>query len=486
MTALPSKINPPVRYNRDLRRGLGSFWQDVFEGKNDLDALLDSAATLQRQVDLDTELASESVGRKTLPAFQAYRVKPLRLAEPDLQVFRRDLVYGAESDLVYSTNADAHYSEAGSSADTAEGKEWPGPFRLKIKDGLYSVAAIGNRPSNPDKTLIFGADYRIVQNQAGYWLEFEDNPFRSDFQIRHDVNNNRNTVLWLWRAQYDRSLPYRHFGWLPGLADNDIPSKRELKLVNAAWDTIISGGNTVSLAQAISAVLGVPSIEENGETVELVLTPPDVVEDVVVVTDKNTYKLPDGVTPESVGNSLLVGQFPTPDLRIYSGVNYSSKMEEDGVLVDLKLSPEWFDFEINGPLTFENQDKTVTVDDSGTVTTVRWDILGDTEDVDTFWAYVDQSALDGKSVARELSGPDRVEPMDEDIPDTINPAKWILGHVLPTATILYVNAEKIDVRESVERKLSKLYNLLPAHSPFLVLISRSGSTTIRYGSISTE
>lgn len=455
-------------YVQSMYGALGSFWSEVWEADRDLEALLAAAATVQRNVNLWGGQAVAAVGRQESLPHLAYTLRPWRLQEHDLQVFRRDALYGTDSPL---PDDELWYLEAGSPADSEFGRSWVGPFRIPVPMGLRRCGAILDSPAKPKRVWHPGLDFQIVRNPSGWWVEFENSPFRGGRNIRY-TEQGAEITLWLWQAEFDNALPEEHFGWVVGVQPTADPADRRLALINHRWDALTRGSTSQGFRQAIGEKLEVPVSKHPQETVEQILVYPEIPTGHLVVTDQECYFLREGLTPAVVvGDTISGGSFLCEEVSLHFGDGYAEKALQGVEATKLTLKPDWFGFDIDTPLTFDNTQQFLTVTTENGVTTVRFPISGQPEAVDAFWAQVDSYP---NSLARELAGWTSGVPSAADLPQKVNPAQVVLEKSLQTAIALVIHADKFPDMD-INARLRDIIDLLPAHVPLLVMQRLDGS-----------
>jgi hypothetical protein len=406
----------------DVRALAGGYWIEVYEGKDQVEDLVDARNTLW-QASLSTwQEAEKSKSRfaispfkiKTWSYFPIFKSKGISVEG----VFGGGATYGGQG-LAYGQTAGASWSLTG---------------------GLASVSQIYNRISNPSASLYEGIDFSIdpVANR----LVFNTNPFSDSRFATKDVidasgNSDTELALWLYSAKFDLKSIQQIYGLPIGV---DGASSEDYKqLINNVYDCLILGMSAGRLANILGHSLQAPVAKTN-EIIERIHDS----DRKVVITDKNVYFLtPKSSASVSVGDSVIAGTSLSTGLRIQELRSGSDISGINAITLGKGLISNQFAHD----LTFTNNTVPTKVTTRDDLTELSFEVGGHPFDVDHFWEVVHRNGeAQGRTIAQGLDS--RVvkvgEPTAESLPTSINPLRFLIDEIIPGGiTLVTIRAEEV-------------------------------------------
>jgi hypothetical protein len=399
---------------------LGNFWSRDYAGYQQVVDTIDGTLEIYRQVYQEIQECAAVMSRHTLPIFKLRRWLPIRIQESAL--VRPPRFYGDG----YLYGAGLLYGETDPS----------GAWRTGL-DGVDRIPAMTNRISSASIHLFDGLDFTITD---GY-LRFRDNPFDNELWAPQTLFDDgepvdREIILWAHQVEMTATYIYDHLGSVLGV--NNTSSSLALRDgLNAIMDAIVNGCSAQNPIQFLSAITGIPFAKADGEVVEVVMPFDD---DLYIITDQQVYTFPVETTAlVAVGDSLRKYQALTTAAQIHT--------LNRGVVPDIRalaIGKNLTTYAENADLVFINEAVPIetTTDDDDRLK-VTFELGGDTEDVEAFWAAVHAYGLaDGRTFAQYLDqrSVQDDEPLPEHLPSTINPLEFLI------ANILRYNAIVIEIR----------------------------------------
>lgn len=391
---------------------LGSFWQNSYAGNSVVADILYAQAQLEAQQHLTL--------LETLAALSRF----------DVPVFHTDNWYFLqfrESERNSAAVAVPDYGDAG--VTYADGDSYGTPRTLgnifSAPAGLASAPLILNRITAPSVTLTEGIDYSLDRRRGT--ISFVTNPFDNPLIAKRTIFINgvaadREIGLWVFHGKFDLAQIYAQFGYVLGLKLASSEGYRSL--LNAIFDALIEGTTARQVEQALSALAGIPLVQEQQETVETIIND---TRRLLIVTDQHVYAFPPAAVPlVAVGDSVSAGQSLTDALQFYEF--NSGQLSND--LRALSVGSGFLGYGYYQDLTFENKTVPLVVEtDSDGFTRVSFEVSGFPLDVEKFWDDVHQVGLArGQTLAHLLDR--RVnkegEPTAAWLPETVNPLLFLI------------------------------------------------------------
>jgi hypothetical protein len=255
-----------------------------------------------------------------------------------------------------------------------------------------------------------------------------DDPARSEPDVE--------TVLWASDVLIDRNYLAEHLSYPLGA---DAPSSAVVKrILNAAWSSIASGLTPELLKTLLAAMMNVPVIQHERETVINIETTDDAQ---VVHTDAGTYyvslkaRLIDGL---HAGSILRKGDLLDESLRVYPYLNayqqapFSVPVEQDIPSITLppailRPTTQYGIYAMWGDVEVKRSEASPS--DANKNPHLYFDIGGTARDVDAFWNDVWLHAERQNISMEELIGPEGAH---------ISPARFFIKHFVGANTIFVV------------------------------------------------
>lgn len=459
-----------------LLRVLGSYWDEVFEARDQLAAYTQAIAAGAQQTQLDLLEAIAALSRFDVPIFHTENWYPVTLHKSQLNTTDANFYKFSETVAEFSGELLLDFNA-------------PRPtdfFTFPAPEKLAGAAHIFDRVLFPTISLVSGADFKVTEPGI---IVFTQNPFDLASIPRTPVYNENNELvdevmtLWAFRAQLDYQYVFRQFSYAVNMQLESGENAKQL--MNAVFDGLIAGGATVAtLNAALSAVFDVPTTRTAGEIVETISTDR---RGVFIATDKHVYRFAPGATPVvEVGNVLrerdaLVDTFTIIELN---------RGELPSDFPALALDKNFTTACYQSDLIFENKEVPLTVrtNHPSGYTYVEFPIAGFPADVRNFFALVHERGV--RSIA-PLPDPcttpniskygtlahllDRRttpigEPSASDLPPTINPLQFLVKNVLRNhAFIVIVKLAGLGEKRLPLYNIRHIRQLIPPYAGMFIV-----------------
>lgn len=410
----PTKTNVNFVYDNMatdvLMSNLGTFWSQIIDDQL-VRAKLSGQVLLDEQTILDSAAAIAAVSMFELPVFNKKLWKLFSFSESNLLANSKqpyklgdtDIELGGETPIVL-----------GQTRDIAD-------WRIKLPANVVTVGYITDNVFKP--TTIWAVDTHFTI-EDGY-IVFKQNPFDASFRLtKTDTENICN--MWLCNIRQDLNDIYNEFGYVLDLYTR-ASSDNYLTLVQAGFNSLINGTNSLALRSYMASVLGIKIVENDIETVEVVQT---TAKHLQIITNKSVYEFAKTATSlVSVGDRVYRGDILVDTVKIYDSVSLRSDSLPFSFLT---IAPHLMNKKLNGALIFKNKAvSTVYTLDSDGYADVRFDIGGEAEDVQTFWTNAKAAwEASGVSVAASLrKTPGTNMPVESDVMPTVNPMNYLIKNI---------------------------------------------------------
>lgn len=366
---MPNYVFPDTVYDQpvNLLAVLGSWWANTYTSSDQVAAIVQGKAQVENQSLLDLMDLLASLSRFSVPIYHIDTWFPLYLRASQ----RND----AQTSLL-RYNATANY-DAGERYDVPQNRPWhafPRPAKMMTAPLLL------NRFVGPTMTQNEGIDYMLVDNA----IIFRNNPF-DDPRVAtrtvyvDGVATDTEALVWVFRGEFDWDTIYRQFAYVIGLRLQSSAGYR--KLMNAVYDAMVGGTTQADIMQAMSAMTGVPLVQEAVETIKDITAD---TQNLLIITDLSVYKFGLAATPVvTVGQKVYRGQAMTDALRIYE---LNRGVVPEG-LTSLAVGSGFLSTCFYADLVFEDKDVPLVVDTNhpSGYTRVSWGLGGFPLDVDQFF-----------------------------------------------------------------------------------------------------
>jgi len=469
----------PAYPEDDLNKGqrlltlLGSFWSELFDDRDKLQAHLQSSAHEQGQTHLNFLETVACVSRFTVPVFHR--------EDWHLLVFKRSEVENTASvykagDLVYGPQSGAVPGRPAGFIQTYGGRDRLDVVKVPLPSPLVDLpVTLQNLVINPSLVLVKGTDYDIEVRANSRVVVFRDDPFANDYIPQRDVINeagevtDREIALWVYSGQFDLDYVYIQFGYVLGLHLYSTQFYKDL--LNAWWNQFLQGFTVQHLQSFLSALSGAPISIHPTETVEVIRDEGD---SKIVVTDKNCYRVAAGATVTvAVGDVLHAGDAlsdafeivelggPSPDFGSFQSAAFGRNFLTGGYFSEL---------------AFRNAQVTVQYGgvDHDNRAIVTFEVSGFPGDVEAFWNQVqERGKVEGRTLANLLDirpDPDG-EPGPENLPATINPLEFVLENILKNNLfVMRVKQSSFDPDAPGIALFRCLRDTIPPHTAYIIFL----------------
>lgn len=413
---------------RTLLNAVGSFWAQIFADSFRLRREFDAAGEVFLQTQMDFLEAVAAVSRFEVPVFHRKRWHLIVLKRSDLLEERRVLAYG-EGAVYGPQPTDGRVFTYGEPA-----------FLRFIYDiageNLADVNAfVTNRLMDPSVVLTKGIEFDIDRDTGT--VRFDQDPFDNELFAHRPVYGENNEVvdeeiaLWFFMGDFDFEYVYDHFGYALQVARGQS-SEFYKAFINAYWNMFTRTATIRDVRSLLFAVMGIPSVIENVETVEFIETTSGKLQ---IITDQHVYKFqPSATAVVSVGDVVEVGDELVDAVRI---IELSSENRDTATVPALSLGEDFLSGGFFSQLVFEN--RTVTLDyqgiDGDGKAIVQFEVGGFPGDVDLFWELVHERGKDmGATLAELLDLRDppvpAIQPQPQNLPPTVNPMEFVIDNLL--------------------------------------------------------
>lgn len=361
---------------QNLLAVLGSWWADDYASKDQVSSLVRGKAQVENQTMLDVMELIASLSRFSVPIYHTDNWYPLYIKASE----RND----ANTSLL-RYNGSRNYDQ-GDHFDVPQ----QSPYHAFPKPAdLVEAPLIMNRFTDPTLTQNQNIDY-ILQDNA---IIFRNNPFNDPRVAKRTVYKNgrvidTEAILWVYRGQFDWDTIYRQFAYVLGMRLQSSQGYRDI--MNAVYDAMVGGTTRGDILQAFSAMVGVPLVREERETVEDIVADR---ENLIIITDQHVYKFGLMAVPTvEVGDVVYRGTPLTDALRVHE-FNRGETPED---LAALALGEGFLSTCFYADLIFENKDVplVVTENDPTGYTRVSWDLGGFPLDVEQFFDDLHQRGVE--------------------------------------------------------------------------------------------
>lgn len=266
-------------------------------------------------------------------------------------------------------------------------------------------------------------------------------------------------VLWASDVLIDKNFVADHISYALGA---NAPSSANVKrILNAAWDSVACGLTPELSRTLIAAMLNVPVIQTERETVVDIVSRDGYTS---VVTDRGEYR----VSPKAklvqglhIGSVLKRGDFLDESVRIYQNLNvpspgnrFSVPLEQD--IPSVVLSPSMLRartkhgvYAMWGSSTVKRE-KDSPVDENGRPLHLYFDIGGSGDDVSAFWEDIWKSAAEKGVKMESLIGSEG---------SVVSPA-WFILHHLVGANTMFVVIDKSQIDDASMMRNPMFFDML--------------------------
>lgn len=378
---------------------LGTFWYDLYGGRDQVLAYVEGKCLLEQQTQNDLQNLAGIGGLRTTPLFRRLLWYPVRIRANDIV-----------------DNEDGTFT-------------WTAP------DKLVDVPVICSQLATPSVVLLNNLDF--VVDRDAHTMSFIENPFTNPLFPINDILADDLSVedqeieLWLFQADFEENYLSDHYGYVINLKDASTEGYKRALI--ALWDALVSGTAREQIDAVLTACTGAETAKQDGEVVQYISS--DAVGK-LVITDQNVYRYhADATILVSVGEILVYGQYLADTFIVYD-TNRGQVPPWDV----LNLSKQFFVPAVTEDLTFQNEDLATTyiADDGFGYAELRFPVLGTAAVVDAFFDELQSRGRDADETLAMLLD-ERETPVGQpgasNLPATINPMEFVVQNVLRYGTL---------------------------------------------------
>ncbi len=401
---------------------LGTFWSNLYGGKEFIEDFLFARASLELQTARNMQELVNTVSRYTCPVYHQQNWQPLTLSKSLIQT-GQVVSFGAGYLVGPQTNGQLINFGVPIGFQTVHPNQDP---------TLVSAALIVDQPNNSTVALTNGMDF--ILDTVNENFVFLQNPFNnSNLQqiLIYDSSGNvidQQIELFMFTAMYDKQIIYNQIGYYINILLGS--SQNYLNLLNAVLDAVVGGTTMEQLAQLFAAITDTPIVLNTSETVQVIDTDSH---GLLIVTDQNVYRFPSSASPiVSTGQVVYEGNQLVDTVAILELNNGQIPVSLTSVTLDMNTL---LGGTYKGTLTFNTTPVStiVTLNVSGK-TKIEWPLVTTVSSDNTlFWNVCHaRGVASGITLANLLDS--RTNPVDEptaaNLPVTINPLGFLITNVL--------------------------------------------------------
>lgn len=461
---------------RNLKAVLGTFWSRIYAAQDQVESYATAAGQQLAQTHLEMLETIACVSRAKIPVFHRQNWYFLALKQSERNDAQTSLAHYGD-DIAYGDPA--AYGVPTTRSDHA----------FPLPEKLQHAPLIMNRLTEPSVVLSNNIDFKLDTRRGA--LVFQKNPFDNPLIPQRPVYENGEIVdyevgLWVFRGEFDWNFAYEHFGYQLGLKMQSSQGYKDL--LNALFDALVRGANDAALEQALSAMTGVPLVQEQEETVEVVANNCDVL---TIVTDKHAYRFNGLATAlVAVGDVVHAGDPLVDALQIYE----FNRGEVPTGLSGLVMGRGYLANCYYGELVFENKTLPLTVNETHAsgYTYISFPLGGFPADVTKFFDEMHARGIVDAEQPPDDCDPSRRrgtlaqlldtrtnrtgQPKANHLPATINPLEFLIANVLrDNAFLVRIKASAMGRTRLGLYNVRHLRKLLPPHAAMIILIELSPS-----------
>lgn len=440
---------------------LGSHWESVYEGKNQVRSLMLARGRAENQKTIRLQEAVDSVSRFTVPTQHIEQWERFVLKESEKNLTDISLLRYGEGAVYGNDPLSGVIHKYGVAQNLFSTFPLPTNFTLPpfILNGFTTAT----------RTLTLGLDY--ILDDIDNAIIFRKDPFEDSLLVKQDVFKDgvvtdREIELWIFRLQLDEDLIRRQFGYVFGISlDSDQNFKDYL---NALWDGAVEGSAGKQIEDAFAALTDTPVVLSEGEVVEHIQKDQ---RHQLIITDKNSYRYNLLAVPiVSVGDVMIQGAQLVDTVTILEF--HDGVVPNVADLLSLELGKEYLIDGFSGGISFHNKDVAVLVDTSGIFTEVEFEVGGFLGDTIFFWNEFNTRGIASPPTLAQLldQRTNKVgEPTALNLPTTINPLEFLVQNVLRNNAFVI----KIKVNQQGANRLpigesKTIRKIIPPHTALFV------------------
>jgi hypothetical protein len=338
----------------------------------------------------------------------------------------------------------------------------------------------------PDRVLTRGLDF-FVRDNTLFFLRDSD-PFESSNFPTRVSDGDEEVLLWTSNSLIDKDYVYEHIGYALSIRrPRSTPFYK--RMLNGLWDMYNMGTPISWFTSGLGAMLGEPTIQTDGEVVELIL---DEAKRKLVITDKAVYAVHKDATLRGkvvIGAALDTGEFLTETLRLYDTLDpmkltavseFGERMRTDAY--SLFFGRAFFESDLKLGLGASWESVPITKDgvDGNGDAQLRFKLYGLDSDIETFWsdfwARAEAQGYSSETCFQEYLDA-TVLPVDGSVYGRISPLEYFMRYFLRgNAMIIMVERDKLalpDPDNDAFEALNYLKEVIPAHVAVFIIEQRN-------------
>ena len=452
-----------------LLRLLGSFWNSLYAGWDQLASYANAKNQAELQTYQDMVEALACASRFTVPIFHRKNWTLLTLRQSQ-RLSGRLLNYG-DPNIVHGNNP-------GNGGTVYQYGVAPSrTFDYNEPDKLRDCPVVMNRMTAPSLVWTKGIDFVI--DPDNYSIRFRDDPFaQSLIPTRPVYDDSGNWVdtelsLWLYHAEYDWAYIYEQFAYAIGVYVSES-TETYRTLVNAIWDAALIGSTRAHLELVLATLTDTPVIIETREVVE------DIYQDSTcqwVITDKHAYRVASvAKLVVSKDQQLRAGQPLTDAYTLYDPVR---DMPPANKIPALSMGSGFLLGTYASDITFSNKAVPLKVmPNYFGRTRVEFELGGVYSDIQTFWDRVHTAGTAPGAISLAQLMDTRYPPAQTpdpqaiNLPATVNPLEFLLRNVLRNnALVAHLNVASFG-EDALGTNYPKIFRLVTPSQNALLIISQ--------------
>lgn len=424
---------------------LGSLWRSIHLGDDMVRGLQKARGIRLAQLYLDILEAAKLQDRNGMPVFHRELWHPIVIRRSERNTAQENMLDMGDGAAIGPQGPGSIYGE-GTVLQMGKLANYKDFVTYPIGKGIVGMSvSIVDNIINPTVVLNYGdGDFEFRNNSVIFRKEADplgpDSPFEKydvpganpDNPEQSDVE----TVLWASDILVDRNYVADHLSY--PLGANSPSSDVVKRVLNAAWDSVTSGLTPELVRTLIAAMLNIPIVQNDTETVVQIYATDDVQE---VRTDKCTYR----VSPKATlarglhsGSILHKGDLLDESLRVYPLLNvrhvdpgFSVPLEQDipSIVLPSDILSAKTEYGVYSMWGGQVVKRSKASPGSEGRPHLYFDIGGSDSDRDAFWRNAWKKADEaGRSMA-DIIGPEG---------SVVSPARFFLDNFVGANTLFVV------------------------------------------------
>jgi hypothetical protein len=503
---------------RTLVAALGSFWARSYTAIDQVTSYVVSTAQQANQTHRNLLETVAALSRYDVPLFHEEVLTPIVIKKSELNQAKTTQALFDETTALFDEQL------------VFDAPEQTDFFSFPLPDKLVDVNQLFNQITFPTASLIKNTDFAVSPRRRA--IVFLVDPFENPAFVKRAITTNgvadEEITLWGFFGKFDYDYVFNQFAYAVGIKLGTSQGYKDL--VNAVISSLTAGGASAGrLDDAIAAICGVPISAAVAETVEVVTQD---AAGIVICTDKSVYRFPDTARPVvKEGQSLFAGAqliagidvseffvgnrylmphtpdelvcLPPPSVGLAAGdwIQLTDESagdlllntEQDGCqpsrqkLTALSIGAEFLSACFYSELVFENKEVPLVVDTAHTsgYTYASFAVGGFPEEVAAFFDEIHMRGISAAVNRNACTSPRRVgtlahildtrrnaetEPTAENLPETINPLRFIVENVLRNNVfVVRISTEALGQDSLGLYNIRHLRALIPPHTAMIVV-----------------